>query len=147
MGEFAAATEEDAPVIRALRQKYSPQQNNDYKPSEKQQPRNSKYKRDNSLKCNFCGQLGHNSTSEDGCFVFAKWTMCQQTSTRLSTEETKMNTRKYLKNIRQKQSDSKQRSNVGKHIRTLMEGDADLNVDTNALIKTLQLLQPGVEQG
>ena len=53
-----------------------------------------------------------------------------------------MNTRKYLKNIRQKQSDSKKRSNVGKHIRTLMEGDTYLNVDTNALIKTLQLLQP-----
>ena len=144
VGEFAVATETDAPVIRALRQnKFNPsQKTKDYQPYKKQQPNNSRYKRDNSLKCNYCGQLGHDSTSEDGCFVFAKWTMCQQTSSRLSTEDTKMNTRKYLKNIRQKQSNNKQRSNVDKHIRTLMEAETDLNVDTTALIKTLQLLQP-----
>ena len=53
-----------------------------------------------------------------------------------------MNTRKLLKSIRQKQYDSKQRSNVGKHIRTLMEGGTGLNIDTSTLIKTLKFLQP-----
>ena len=53
-------------------------------------------KLDTSKQCEFCGQLGHDNNSEDGCMVYAKWILYQQASTRLSEFETKTNTSKKI---------------------------------------------------
>ena len=94
--------------------------------------------KDMSIKCKFCGQLGHDGTNDQGCIVFAKWTMCQQASQRMPPEEIKANTRKFLKNIRQQQSDSRQRNHLDKRIKTLQDQGA--NIDHTALIHSLQLI-------
>jgi len=101
--------------------------------------RRPRQKRDLNIKCRFCHGLGHDSDKEDGCYVMAKFTLCQQASTRTNEDEIKTNTRKYLKHIRNQQTNNKQRDNFTKKIRSLQV--LHPNVDTSALITSLELLE------
>ena len=92
-----------------------------------------------TLMFKFCQQLGHDATSKDGCFVFAKWTLRQQASQCVPESEIKTNTRKHLKSIRQRQMNAKNSKELTRHINTLQ----DLNhpTDIDALIHSLHLMQ------
>ena len=102
---------------------------------------NRRIPRDMTLRCKFCQQIGHNATSEDGCFIFAKWTLCQQASQRVPESEIKANTRKYLKSIKQRQMNAKNSKELTRHIKSLQELEQPL--DTNALIHSLQMIHHG----
>lgn len=52
-----------------------------------------------SIKCEICGQLRHDTTSEGRCIVFSKWMMCKQESKCILELEIKSNTIKYLKRL------------------------------------------------
>ena len=101
-------------------------------------PRNST-KNDSIIKCKICGQRGHDQNSENGCMVFAKWIMCQQASTRLSESDIKTNTKKFLKKIRQRDNDTRQRHNIQRKINALQ--DREVTEEHTALIHALQILQ------
>ena len=78
--------------------------------------------------------------SESGCIVFAKWVLCRQAYNRLNENDIKNNTRKYLKSMKRKQTEVRQRERINKHIRCL-ECDNDDSMDRNTLIHSLQLLK------
>ena len=63
--------------------------------------------------------------------------MCQQASQRMTPDDIKTNTRKFLKNIRQRQSDAKQRQHIDQRIKSLQLSD---KLDPTAIINSLQLL-------
>ena len=69
--------------------------NNNKKPFSSDKPRQDRKKSnlDASLRCSVCNQIGHDTTSDDGCLVFAKWTLCQAASKRLSEDEIRNNTK------------------------------------------------------
>ena len=128
VGEYSVAS---VPVIRTLHQQSSPR---DIRQTRRRTP-----SKDMTLKCKYCGQVGHDETSESGCLVFAKWTLCQQASARLSAEAIKANTKKYFKHIKRQESSSRQRTKIEKHIRALEANTESLNATT--LIHTLRALQ------
>ena len=140
VGEHATPEDTvDRHVINALQNKPWQRKppNNDYQRNSNK-PMNKRVPKDMSLKCPFCGQLGHDDKSDQGCMVFAKWTLCQQASQRVPPEDIKMNTRKFLKSIRQRQSDARQRTQLTKHINTLQQMDTTL--DTTNFLDSLQQL-------
>ena len=119
-------------------QNQRPYTNNSYTKKEKT-PRS---KKGISLKHTYYRQLGHNNTSEDEYFFFAKYMLCQKAPTHIPKEEIKKNARKYLKNIRKRQYEIKQRDKLGKHIKSIIQDNPDKNIDITTLITSLKLLQP-----
>ena len=63
--------------------------------------------------------------------------LCVQTSQRVPPEDIKTNTRKFLKNMRQRQSDAKQRKHIDQRIKSLQLND---KLDPTAIINSLHLL-------
>ena len=125
------------PVIRALHQKQPYSRNDDRQQKRRPPAKNT------TLKCRYCCQLGHDETSENGCMVYAKWTLCHQASVRISAEDTKANTRKYLKSIKRRESDQRTKTKFEKHIRALQDNTNSL--DNSTLIHTLQAMQLDTE--
>ena len=73
---------------------------------------------------------------------FAKWTLCQQANSRLSETDIKNNTRKYLRYIKRKQIDAKQKEKFDRHIKSLTcNGDENTH---DALIHSLQLMRDDI---
>ena len=70
---------------------------------------------------------------------FAKWTLCQQASKRLGEADIKNNTRKYLRYVKKKQIDAKQRDKFDRHIKSLTHNSNENSHD--ALIHSLQLMR------
>ena len=139
VGEYTEADTTPRPIINTMMKK--PWQRNQSNKDSQQGSQNSEFNKrmpkDMSLKCQFCGQLGHDDKSDQGCMVFAKWTLCQQASQRVPPEEIKSNTRKFINSIRQRQTDARQRSQLNKTIRTLQQLDTKL--DPEAIINSLQM--------
>ena len=96
-----------------------------------------------SLKCKFCGQLGHDGTSDDGCIVFAKWILYQQASTRTSESYIKTNTRKFIQMTKRQQSSNRQRTQLSRQTKSLKE--LTQPIDANAIIHSLQLIHDSNE--
>ena len=97
--------------------------------------------KDTSVKCSLCGQLGHDASSDGGCNVFAKWILCQQASQRLSADEIKDNTKKFLRMIKQRQSNNRHKYKIDNHIKCL---ECNEDTDNSALIHSLQFLRDDV---
>ena len=123
------------PTINATKLPYKPK----HRQSNYSNLRNKRPTRDMSLKCQFCGQLGHDADSVDGCFIFAKWCLCQQASIRVSESDIQSNTRKFLKSIKQRQTTAKYNEKLTRHIKSLEA--LDQYVDTTTLIHSLRLMQ------
>ena len=90
------------------------------------------------VKYQFCDQLGYNGNSDQGCVVFAKWTLYQQASQRSSEDNIKTNTNKFLVSIKQRQSEVRQHNQL-KHRITKLKW-LDKSLDLTAVINFLQLL-------
>ena len=69
-------------------------------------------KLDTRKTCKICGQLWHDEQSEGGCMVYAKWILYQHASTRLSESDTKINTRKFFKQIKRRQQGDRNRDKI-----------------------------------
>ena len=129
VGEHKVDENEIVPTINAMKRPYRPQTPG----------RKTKTTVDMSIRCDACGMNGHNINSELGCTNLAKWVLCQQASTKLKDTEVKANTRKYLKNMRMKQSHARQRDKIDKHIKCLARDEN--SEDKYAIIHSLQLLK------
>ena len=126
VGEYKT---DDTPVIHALKN------NNNFKKYDnaKKPPKHA------STKCSICGQLGHDTTTENGCMNLAKWVLCKQASEKLPENDLKSNTRKYVTFMRNKQSQAKQRNKIEKRIHSLIGEDE--SATNEALIHSLHILK------
>ena len=131
--EYTVGEHRTDPVIHAFRQ---PLPATTHAPHRFPKKKSTK---DTSLKCPLCGQVGHDENAENGCFCFAKWTLCQQASKRLSETQIKENTRKFLRRMKLQQSTAKQREKIDSRIRSLTSTNSA--TDQSAIIQSLELLR------
>ena len=95
-----------------------------------------------SLKCKYCGQNGHDETTENGCYFMAKFTLCQQATSKFPESDIKTNTRKFLSKMREQDKNNRQNNRIERHIRTLRDNSATSEDPTSlAIINSLRVLQ------
>ena len=141
VGEHA---EPDTPVVHALK-KYNKTSTTDSSRSSfknDDRDKNRRFNKDSTLKCKYCGQNGHDETTENGCYYMAKFTLCQQATAKCPESEIKINTRKFLSKMRDQGKNNRQNSRIDRHIRTLQDNASTSDDPTSlAIINTLQVLK------